>query len=111
MNPTEEPKEAHEMADLNGRLTLSVEEAAIALGISRSHAWRMVSNGTLPSVRIGHRVLVPVPDLQESIARARSRTTGQAGDGVAQEGRQCQQLGQEEGSSAGGARLGLPTGG
>ena len=62
-----------EVTDLSGRLTLSVEEAATALGISRSHAWRMVNGGTLPSIRIGHRVLVPVPDLQEWILEARNR--------------------------------------
>ena len=100
-----------ELVNLSGRLTLSVEEAATALGISRSHAWRMVNNGTLPSVRIGHRVLVPVSDLQEWILKTRSRVAGEAGDGLVQEGHPCQQQAQEEGSSAGGARLGLPTGG
>lgn len=70
--PTEARK-VSEVTDLSGRLTLSVEEAATALGISRSHAWRMVNGGTLPSIRIGHRVLVPVPDLREWILEARNR--------------------------------------
>ncbi|MEW6470650.1 MAG: helix-turn-helix domain-containing protein [Actinomycetota bacterium] len=75
-----EAKEMGEMKDLAGRLTLSVEEAAAALGISRSHAWRMVNRGTLPSLRIGHRVLVPVPDLQEWILEARIRAASDPKD-------------------------------
>lgn len=68
------------VTDLRGRLTLSVEEAAQALGISRSHAWRMVNRGTLPSLRIGHRVLVPVPDLQEWIKHEASWEMSEAAE-------------------------------
>jgi len=41
------------------RLTLSVEEAAAALGISRAFAYEAVRRGEIPSIRIGRRVLVP----------------------------------------------------
>jgi len=41
------------------RLTYSVEEAAQALGISRNSAYAYVKNGTIPSVRVGARLLVP----------------------------------------------------
>jgi len=41
------------------RATMSVEEAAAILGISRNSAFRAVKAGDLPSIRIGRRVLVP----------------------------------------------------
>jgi excisionase family DNA binding protein len=44
-------------------LTLSVEQAGEFLGISRSAAYRAVSSGELPSVRIGRRLLVPTAKL------------------------------------------------
>lgn len=42
-----------------GRLTLTVEEAAGLLGISRAFACETVRRGEIPSIRIGRRVLVP----------------------------------------------------
>jgi excisionase family DNA binding protein len=42
----------------NRRRTLTVEEAAAVLGISRAGAYRLVSNGELPSIRLGARVLI-----------------------------------------------------
>jgi excisionase family DNA binding protein len=41
------------------RLTLTVEEAAIVLGISRAFAYESVRRGDIPHVRIGRRLLVP----------------------------------------------------
>ena len=41
------------------RVTMTVEEAAAALGISRNTAFRAVKAGDLPSIRIGRRILVP----------------------------------------------------
>lgn len=41
------------------RLTLSVEEAAEALGLSRAFAYEAVNRGEIPSIRIGRRILVP----------------------------------------------------
>jgi excisionase family DNA binding protein len=56
---------------LNGRATVSVEEAADLLGISRSTAYEAArlyeaSKGTagLPVLRFGRRFLVPVPRLR-----------------------------------------------
>jgi len=46
-------------ADLPARLTLTVEEAAATLGISRAFAYEAVRRGDIPSIRIGRRVLVP----------------------------------------------------
>jgi excisionase family DNA binding protein len=39
--------------------TVSVDEVAQVLGISRNHAFRCVGRGEIPSVRIRRRVLVP----------------------------------------------------
>lgn len=41
------------------RATLTVDEAAEFLGVSRATAWRRVWDGGLPSIRIGRRVLIP----------------------------------------------------
>ena len=41
------------------RLTLTVEEAARALGISRTLAYELVTRGELPSLRLGRRLVVP----------------------------------------------------
>lgn len=41
------------------RLTLSVEEAAQLLGISRALAYELVAQHRLPSLRLGRRIVVP----------------------------------------------------
>lgn len=41
------------------RLTMTVEEAATALGISRALAYEAVQHGDIPCIRIGRRILVP----------------------------------------------------
>ena len=41
------------------RLTLTVEEAAEVLGISRAFAYEAARRGDIPSIRIGRRILVP----------------------------------------------------
>lgn len=42
----------------SARLTLTVPEVAIALGISRNHAYWMTATGVIPSKRLGRRYLV-----------------------------------------------------
>jgi excisionase family DNA binding protein len=46
------------------RQTLSVEEAGRILGISRGSAYAYAKNGSLPTIRLGNRVLVPRPALE-----------------------------------------------
>jgi excisionase family DNA binding protein len=41
------------------RLTLTVEEAAQLLGISRALGYELVARGELPHVRLGRRIVVP----------------------------------------------------
>ena len=47
------------------RLTLTVEEAAETLGISRAFAYEAVANGDIPCIRIGGRILVPKAALEK----------------------------------------------
>jgi excisionase family DNA binding protein len=49
------------------RLTMTVNEAAQALGISRTLAYEMVRSGELPSLRLGRRVVVPVRTLERML--------------------------------------------
>jgi excisionase family DNA binding protein len=44
---------------LTERKTLSIEEAAGALGIGRTLAYEAVRRGEIPTIRIGRRLLVP----------------------------------------------------
>jgi excisionase family DNA binding protein len=51
-------------------LTLTVEEAAKRLGISRAFAYESVRRGDIPSIKIGRRVLVPKEALHRLLASA-----------------------------------------
>jgi excisionase family DNA binding protein len=57
--PTEGRSSGAASTSAPGRLTLTVEEAAALLGISRAFAYEAVRRGEIPSIRIGRRVLVP----------------------------------------------------
>ena len=52
------------------RLTMSVEEASEALGISRSLAYELVRRGEIPSLRLGRRIVVPVRGLEALVEQA-----------------------------------------
>lgn len=52
------------------RLTLKVEEAAEALGISRALAYELVARGEIPSLRLGRRIVVPRRGLEAMLAEA-----------------------------------------
>jgi excisionase family DNA binding protein len=54
-------------AQTRTRLTLTVEEVAATLGISRAFAYEAVRRGEIPSIRIGRRVLVPRAALERLI--------------------------------------------
>lgn len=47
--------------------TLSVEEAAELLGLSRSAAYRAAARGELPTLRFGKRLIVPTRRLREML--------------------------------------------
>jgi len=45
------------------RRTVKIDEAAAILGISRNGAYNAAKEGSLPTIRIGKRLLVPVAAL------------------------------------------------
>jgi excisionase family DNA binding protein len=52
------------------KLTLTVEEAAEVIGISRAQAYRCVKRGDLRAVQLGRRLVVPVVALEELLGMA-----------------------------------------
>jgi excisionase family DNA binding protein len=48
-----------------GSATVTVEEAAVLLGVSRGTAYDAVRVGDIPSVKVGRRILVPKVKLAE----------------------------------------------
>lgn len=55
------------MADITTKV-LSVEETAKVLKIGRNSAYLAVKNGTIPSIRIGKRILVPAAALDKKLS-------------------------------------------
>jgi excisionase family DNA binding protein len=53
---------------MENKATMTVDQAAVYLGISRAFAFRMVSAGEIPSVRLGRRILVPRAALEQWLA-------------------------------------------
>lgn len=53
----------------SGRTTCNLEEAALVLGIGRSHAYRYVETDEfpVPVIKMGNRYLVPIRPLLECI--------------------------------------------
>ena len=49
--------------EIRDRATLTVEEAAELLGVGRSCAYDAARRGDIPAVRLGRRLVVPVPAL------------------------------------------------
>jgi excisionase family DNA binding protein len=52
------------------RVTLSIDEAAAMLGISRAHAYELVRRGVLPRLQLGRRVVIPMKALEEFVDSA-----------------------------------------
>ncbi len=50
------------------RKTITVDEAAIYLGVSRYSAYQAVREGSIPSIRIGRRILVPLQAFEALLA-------------------------------------------
>jgi len=56
------------------RLTMTVDEAATALGLCRNSAYAAAKDGTLPTIRIGKRLLVPRVAIERLLAGAHQPT-------------------------------------
>ena len=52
------------------RQTLTVEETARLLRISRNSAYEAARTGEIPTIRIGKRVLVPIGGLERLLGRS-----------------------------------------
>lgn len=58
------------------KATVSVEEAARILGISRGTAYTAVHNGDIPSFRIRKRILIPKGPFNVLVGRQEQDTPG-----------------------------------
>lgn len=65
--------------ELRGRLTVDVPTAARLLGLSKNATYEATRTGALPSLRVGRRVLVPVPALLAIVVG--DAPDGHVGDG------------------------------
>lgn len=52
-----------DIEDIRGRATLTIMEVAKLLGIGRGNAYEAARRGEIPTLRIGRRLVVPVPAL------------------------------------------------
>ncbi len=62
----ESAKRVHQqvlISELAARTTCSIEEASVVLGIGRSTAYAAARDGSLPTVRLSKRLLVPTARL------------------------------------------------
>ncbi len=59
------------------RLTVTVEEAAKLLGISRGLAYELVARGELPSLHLGRRRVIPRMAIDELIANVCANLDGE----------------------------------
>jgi excisionase family DNA binding protein len=50
--------------------TFTIQEAAKVLGIGRDQAYTAARLGQIPTIKIGRRLLVPVPALEKMLAGA-----------------------------------------
>jgi excisionase family DNA binding protein len=64
------------MANFEGRLLLSVPEAAHAVGIGRSRFYEEIQAGRITVTRIGRRVLISTRALAEWAARMEQEAGG-----------------------------------
>jgi excisionase family DNA binding protein len=49
------------------RLTMTIPEAAEKLGVGRNQCYQAAKAGTLPTIKIGKRVLVPIAALEDKL--------------------------------------------
>lgn len=54
-------------------VTLTMQDAARASGLSRVTLWRLIASGQLDSVKVGARRLVKVASLESLLASGRQR--------------------------------------
>jgi excisionase family DNA binding protein len=55
------------------RLTITVEEAAILLGLSRNSAYQGIATGEIPHIKVGKRILIPRIAFEKMLGSADSK--------------------------------------
>jgi excisionase family DNA binding protein len=55
------------------KLTVTIDEAANALGIGRNSAYAAARTGELPTVRVGKRLLVPIAALETMLSKPKGK--------------------------------------
>lgn len=55
------------LAVLRGKATATVPEVARVMGISRATAYEAVRRSEIPSLRLGKRIVIPVPRLLQML--------------------------------------------
>jgi len=66
-------------SDSHQRLTLSISEAAVRLGISRNSCYLAARTGQLPTIIIGRRILVPTAALNRLLENGEMKELNDAG--------------------------------
>ena len=61
------------------KLAFSVTEMAELLGIGRSKAYELVRSGTIPSLRLGRRIVIPKLALSRFLAECAHQNADEAG--------------------------------
>jgi excisionase family DNA binding protein len=61
---------------VQGRSTCSIEEAAVLLGVGRSTAYAAARDGSLPTLRVSHRLLVPTARLRVMLGLGETSRSG-----------------------------------
>lgn len=65
--------------ELRSRVTCTVEQAAVALGVSRSSAYEAARRGEIPTIRVGRRLRVSCPALLSMLADPGAQTAPDVG--------------------------------
>ncbi|MBB5716607.1 helix-turn-helix domain-containing protein [Sphingomonas aerophila] len=52
------------------RFSVSIDEAARAIGIGRTKLYELINSGSLDVIRIGSRTLVKVPSIEAMLQRS-----------------------------------------
>ncbi len=60
------------------KCTMTVDQLAETLGISRPIAYTLVNRADFPAIRIGKRIVIPISAFEEWMANEANRTEGGA---------------------------------
>jgi excisionase family DNA binding protein len=72
-------------SDWRAQSTLTVEQAAVILGIGRASAYAAAGSGDLPVIRLGRRLLVPTAQLRRLLGEDPNEQRPGGNQGVAED--------------------------